>query len=50
MSDYVISDGELCHYGVKGMKWGRRKDRVQRDKDRLGKYKKKKLVKQLNDV
>lgn len=27
MADYIISnDGELMHYGVKGMKWGVRKD------------------------
>ena len=25
--DYVISNGELYHHGVKGMKWGVRKDR-----------------------
>lgn len=25
MSNYVIVGGELCHYGVKGMKWGHRK-------------------------
>lgn len=25
MSNYVIAGGELCHYGVKGMKWGVRK-------------------------
>lgn len=23
--NYIITDGELCHYGVKGMKWGKRK-------------------------
>lgn len=22
---YIISDGELCHYGIKGMKWGVRR-------------------------
>lgn len=25
MTDYVIVDGELKHYGVVGMKWGVRK-------------------------
>jgi hypothetical protein len=27
MSDYTIVNGELVHYGVPGMKWGRRKAR-----------------------
>lgn len=28
MSDYIVTkDGELMHYGVKGMKWGVRRDR-----------------------
>ena len=27
MSDYIIVGGELCHYGVKGMKWGVRRFR-----------------------
>ena len=27
MSDYIYTDGELCHFGVKGMKWGIRKER-----------------------
>lgn len=32
--DYVIVNGELCHYGVKGMRWGHRKKRPQSDLDR----------------
>jgi hypothetical protein len=27
MGEYIIDNGELYHYGVKGMKWGVRKDR-----------------------
>lgn len=27
MADYIIVNGELYHYGVKGMKWGVRKDK-----------------------
>lgn len=26
MPKYTITNGELCHYGVKGMKWGVRRD------------------------
>jgi hypothetical protein len=42
MSDYIITNGELLHYGVKGMKWGRRRA--------VARYKKSmnKTVKQLN--
>lgn len=25
MSNYVITNGELCHWGIKGMKWGVRR-------------------------
>jgi len=29
MSDYIVTEnGELCHYGVRGMKWGVRKGKV----------------------
>lgn len=35
MSKYVIVDGELYHYGVKGMKWGVRKKRPETELDRL---------------
>ena len=28
MSDYIYKDGELMHYGVKGMKWGVRRNRL----------------------
>lgn len=26
MNEYILVTGELCHYGVKGMKWGVRRD------------------------
>lgn len=35
MSNYIIVDGELYHHGVKGMKWGVRRDR------RVAKYRSK---------
>lgn len=38
MSDFCIVNGELYHYGVKGMKWGVRRERRQ-DNERL--YRKK---------
>ena len=30
MSNYIIHNGELYHYGVKGMKWGVRRERAKR--------------------
>ena len=33
MSDYYIKDGELYHYGVKGMKWGVLRERKLRARD-----------------
>ena len=32
MDNYVITNGELYHHGVKGMKWGVRKTRVSKSK------------------
>lgn len=29
MSDYIINNGELLHYGVKGMRWGVRRSEAQ---------------------
>lgn len=45
MSDYIIRDGELYHYGVPGMKWGVRKTKAQRQKEYVKKYKQKELKK-----
>ena len=51
MSDYILYNGELYHYGVKGMKWGVRKsqnkngslikaDKKRQDKGRADKQRK----------
>ena len=34
MADYIYCNGELYHYGVKGMKWGVRRSKEQLDHDR----------------
>lgn len=30
--NYIITNGELCHYGVKGMKWGVRRQKKYNDR------------------
>ena len=30
MGNYIVCNNELYHYGVKGMKWGVRRDRARR--------------------
>ena len=40
MSDYIIHNGELYHYGVKGMKWGRRKANTSHNKNYSDKQRK----------
>lgn len=33
MSEYMIVNGELCHYGIPGMRWGRRKAILRANRD-----------------
>ena len=43
MSNYILaSNGELYHYGVKGMKWGQRKKQIRQDEIETGSALKKK--------
>lgn len=38
MSNYYVTNGELYHHGVKGMKWGVRKKQYNKDFNKASKY------------